>query len=158
VGFPGETEEHFQHLCDFVERHEFDHVGVFTFSAEEGTAACNLPNQVPQEIMDARRDRLMALQQPISLRKNQREIGKTVEVLIEQENPSTGQLIGRSARFSPDVDGLVYIRSAEGDRQNLSAQLGTLALVSISDADPYDLFGQLATARHLFEKSPAVKA
>jgi ribosomal protein S12 methylthiotransferase len=150
VGFPGETEAHFQHLCDFVQRHEFDHVGVFTFSAEEGTAACNLPNQLPQDVMDTRRDRIMALQQPISLRKNQREIGKTVEVLVEQENPGTGQLIGRSARFSPDVDGLVYIQPAEGDRQNLAARLGTLALVQITDADPYDLFGQLATAQHLF--------
>lgn len=109
VGFPGETEEHFQHLCDFIEHHEFDHVGVFTFSPEEGTAAYNLPNPVPQDVMDARRDRLMALQQPISLRKNQQSIGKTVQVLIEQENPGTGQLIGRSERFSPDVDGLIYI-------------------------------------------------
>jgi ribosomal protein S12 methylthiotransferase len=150
VGFPGETEAHFQHLCHFVQRHEFDHVGVFTFSAEEGTAAYSLPNQLPQDVMDARRDRIMALQQPISLRKNKREIGKTVEVLIEQENPGTGQLIGRSARFSPDVDGLVYIHPAEGDRQNLAARLGTLALVQITDADPYDLFGQLATAQHLF--------
>jgi ribosomal protein S12 methylthiotransferase len=99
----------------------------------------------------------MALQQPISLRKNQREIGKTVEVLIEQENPGTGQFIGRSARFSPDVDGLVYIQPTEDDRQNLSAQLGNLALVNIIDADPYDLFGQLVTARHLFDKAPAVK-
>jgi ribosomal protein S12 methylthiotransferase len=149
VGFPGETEEHFQHLCDFIQRHEFDHVGVFTFSPEEGTAAYDLPDHIPQNIMDARRDRLMAIQQPISLRNNQREIGKVVNVLIEQENPGTGQLVGRSPRFSPDVDGVVYIDpvTANGDRHSIP--LGAMTLVKITDADPYDLYGQLATAEDL---------
>jgi ribosomal protein S12 methylthiotransferase len=155
VGFPGETEAHFQHLCDFVQRHEFDHVGAFTFSAEEGTAAYNLPDRVPQDIMDRRRNRLMTLQQPISLRKNQREVGKTVEVLIEQENPATGELVGRSARFSPDVDGLVYIQSADPDVQGSIPRLGTLALVTVTRADPYDLFGRVVTEQHLFRKPTA---
>ncbi len=147
VGFPGETEAQFQHLCDFVERHEFDHVGVFTFSPEEETPAFQMPNQLPQEVMDARRDRLMALQQPISLRKNQREIGKIVQVLIEQEHPSSGQLIGRSARFSPDVDGLVYIQPPAHDQ--LQPRLGSMTLVQITDADPYDLYGTTVTAQSL---------
>jgi len=103
VGFPGETDAHFEHLLAFVKRHEFDHVGVFTFSAEEGTPAFDLPNSLPQAVMDERRDVLMAAQQPISLRKNRAEIGKVVDVLIEQENPETGEFIGRSARFSPEV-------------------------------------------------------
>ncbi len=133
VGFPGETDEHFQHLVEFVERHEFDHVGVFTFSPEEGTPAYNLPNQLSQSVMDERRDRLMRVQQPISLKKNQAEVGKCVDVLMEQENPETGELIGRSARFSPEVDGLVYVR---GD-----ARLGSMARVKIADADVYDLYG-----------------
>ena len=133
VGFPGETDEHFKHLVEFVERHEFDHVGVFTFSPEEGTPAYNLPNQLSQSVMDERRDRLMRVQQPISLNKNQAEVGKCVDVLIEQENPETGELIGRSARFSPEVDGLVYVR---GD-----ARLGSMARVEIADADVYDLYG-----------------
>jgi ribosomal protein S12 methylthiotransferase len=133
VGFPGETDEHFEHLVEFVERHEFDHVGVFTFSPEEGTPAYNLPNQLSQSVMDERRDRLMRVQQPISLNKNQAEVGKSVDVLIEQENPETGELIGRSARFSPEVDGLVYVR---GD-----ARLGSMARVEIADADVYDLYG-----------------
>lgn len=133
VGFPGETDEHFQHLVEFVERHDFDHVGVFTFSPEEGTPAYNLPNQLSQSVMDARRDRLMRVQQPISLKKNQAEVGKCVDVLIEQENPATGELIGRSARFSPEVDGLVYV---EGD-----ARLGSMARVKITNADVYDLEG-----------------
>ncbi|MBD2250428.1 30S ribosomal protein S12 methylthiotransferase RimO [Nostoc parmelioides] len=137
VGFPGETEAQFEHLLQFVQRHEFDHVGVFTFSAEEGTPAYKLPNQLPQEVMDERRDRLMALQQPISWRKNQQEVGKTVEVLIEQENPESGKLIGRSGRFSPEVDGLVYV---DGE-----AKLGTIVPVQIHSADEYDLFGQVVS-------------
>ncbi|WP_404784602.1 30S ribosomal protein S12 methylthiotransferase RimO [Altericista sp. CCNU0014] len=157
VGFPGETEAHFEHLCAFIERHEFDHVGVFTFSAEEGTAAYHLPDPVPQDVMDARRDRIMALQQPISLRNNQKQIGKTVRVLIEQENPGTGQLIGRSARFSPDVDGLVYIQPNPADGQPASARLGTMALVQITDADPYDLYGHLVTVQNLLNVPQTTK-
>lgn len=134
VGFPGETEEHFEHLLQFV-RHEFDHVGVFTFSPEEETPAYKLPNHLPQDIMDARRDALMAVQQPISLKKNQAEVGKVVDVLIEQENPETGELIGRSARFSPEVDGLVYVQG--------KAKLGSMVPVAITNADTYDLYGQV---------------
>lgn len=137
VGFPGETDEHFEHLMQFVKRHEFDHVGVFTFSPEEETPAYSLPNQIPQTIMDARRDALMALQQPISLKKNQAEVGKVVDVLIEQENPETGELVGRSARFSPEVDGLVYV---EGE-----ATLGSIVPVKITHAQPYDLYGQVVS-------------
>jgi ribosomal protein S12 methylthiotransferase len=146
VGFPGETEEHFQHLLAFVRRHEFDHVGVFTFSPEEGTPAFSLPNQVPQSVMDDRRDALMTVQQPISLRRNRAQVGKVVDVLIEQENPETNELIGRSARFSPDVDGLVYVRG--------SATLGSLVPVAIADADVYDLYGHVATAADLLPKQP----
>ena len=136
VGFPGETDEHFEHLLQFVERHEFDHVGVFTFSPEEETPAYKLPGQLPQEIMDARRDALMEVQQPISLKKNQLEVGKVVDVLIEQENPETGELIGRSARFSPEVDGLVYVQG--------EAKLGSMVPVLLTGADTYDLYGQVA--------------
>jgi ribosomal protein S12 methylthiotransferase len=136
VGFPGETEEHFQHLLQFVERHEFDHVGVFTFSPEEGTAAYTLPNPVPQDVMDERRDAIMTLQQPISLNRNRAEIGKVIDVLIEQENPETGELIGRSARFAPEVDGLVYVQG--------EARLGSIVPVAITDADIYDLYGHVA--------------
>lgn len=143
VGFPGETEEHFQHLLEFVQRHEFDHVGAFTFSPEEGTPAYDLPNPVPQDVMDARRDALMELQQPISLKKNRGEVGKVVDVLIEAENPETGELVGRSARFSPEVDGLVYVRG--------TAKLGSLVSVKITDADVYDLYGEVATVSDIRE-------
>jgi ribosomal protein S12 methylthiotransferase len=146
VGFPGETEKHFEHLMQFVQRHEFDHVGVFTFSPEEGTPAYNLPQQLPQAIMESRREALMQIQQPISLKRNRLEIGKVVNVLIEQENPETGELIGRSARFSPEVDGLVYVSG--------EAQLGTLVPVVIQDADVYDLYGRVAVAADLFRAHP----
>ncbi|MFN6462652.1 MAG: 30S ribosomal protein S12 methylthiotransferase RimO [Nostoc sp. DedVER02] len=135
VGFPGETQEHFEHLLEFVGRHEFDHVGVFTFSSEEGTPAYKLPNQLAQEVMDDRRYQLMELQQPISQKKNQQEVGKIVDVLIEQENPESGELIGRSGRFSPEVDGLVYVKG--------QAKLGTIVPVAIHHADTYDLYGQV---------------
>lgn len=137
VGFPGETEEHFEHLRQFVQRHEFDRVGVFTFSPEEGTPAYTLPNTVPPEEAEARRDILMQIQQPISLRKNQAEIGKTVPVLIEQENPTTGEFIGRSPASSPEVDGWVYVQG--------EASLGEIVLVTITDADIYDLYGVVST-------------
>jgi len=139
VGFPGETDEHFEHLLQFVQRHEFDHAGVFTFSREEGTPAYNLLHQLPQDVMDARRDALMEAQQPISLKKNQGVVGKVVDVLIEQEHPSTGELIGRSARFAPEVDGLVYV---QGD-----APLGTIVKVEITDANIYDLYGSVVPSQ-----------
>ena len=135
VGFPGETDEHFSHLLDFVKRHQFDHLGVFTFSPEEETPAYSLPNQVPQALSDARRDALMQVQQPIAAQKNQACIGQTLDVLIEQENPETGELIGRSARFAPEVDGLVYVQG--------EASLGSIVPVKITDADVYDLYGQV---------------
>lgn len=135
VGYPGETQEHFEHLLQFVQRHEFDHVGVFTFSPEEGTPAHNLPNQLPKELMEERRSALMELQMPISWQKNQHEVGKVVDVLIEQQNPETGELIGRSGRFSPEVDGQVYV---EGE-----AKLGEIFPVAIHSADTYDLYGQV---------------
>lgn len=134
VGFPGETEEHFNHLAEFVQRHQFDHVGVFTFSPEEGTPAFTLPQQLPKAVMEERRNRLMTIQQPIAEAKNKAEIGKVVDVLIEQENPETGELLGRSARFAPEVDGVVYVRG--------SAHLGSIVPVKITHADIYDLYGE----------------
>ncbi|MEO1339694.1 MAG: 30S ribosomal protein S12 methylthiotransferase RimO [Cyanobacteria bacterium J06635_13] len=135
VGFPGETEANFQHLVDFVQRHRFDHVGVFTFSPEEETPAYNMANQVDSEVANYRRDMLMAAQQPIAAAKNNSCIGQRVDVLLEQEHPATGQLVGRSARFAPEVDGLVYVRG--------SASLGSMVSVDITAADVYDLYGEV---------------
>jgi ribosomal protein S12 methylthiotransferase len=139
VGFPGETNEHFNHLMEFVERHRFDHVGVFSFSPEAGTPAYTLTHQVPAEIREQRREQLMLAQQPVSWSRNQAEIGKVVDVLIEQENPSNGVCIGRSARFAPEVDGLVYVDG--------HAPLNQLVSVEITAADTYDLFGHVVAVK-----------
>ncbi|MEM9904297.1 MAG: TRAM domain-containing protein, partial [Cyanobacteria bacterium P01_D01_bin.44] len=98
-----------------------------------------LPNQVPEAIKHQRREQLMLAQQSISFRRNQAQIGRTVDVLVEQANAATGESIGRSARFAPDVDGLVYI-------QGLSP-LGRIVPVTIEAADTYDLYGSLAAVK-----------
>ena len=146
VGFPGETEEQFQHLLDFVAAQKFDHVGVFTFSPEEGTPAAELPDQISHEIALDRKDRLMALQQPIAAARNASWVGKIVDVLIEQENPSTGVMLGRCARFAPEVDGEVRVVPGEG---GLCAAPGTMVPVRIIAADTYDLIGEVVSARSM---------
>ncbi len=150
VGYPGETEEQFQHLLDFVAEQRFDHVGVFTFSPEEGTPAAELPNQVPAEIAADRKDRLMALQQPIAAERNATWVGRIVDVLIEQENPSSGKMIGRCARFAPEVDGEVRVIPGEG---GLCAAPGTMVPVRITAADTYDLIGEVVGAKAIVSKA-----
>ncbi|MFN5194295.1 MAG: 30S ribosomal protein S12 methylthiotransferase RimO [Cyanobacteriota bacterium] len=143
VGFPGETEEHFAHLQDFVNQQRFDHVGVFAFSPEEGTPAATLPDPVPAAVAQERRDRLMALQQPIAASRNAAWVGRIVDVLIEQENPASGAMIGRCARFAPEVDGEVLV--SPGPR-GLTAAPGTMVPVRITGADTYDLMGEVVGA------------
>ena len=144
VGFPGETESQFEHLASFLDDYRFDHVGIFTFSAEEGTPAARLPNPVTAEIAQAHKDRLMALQQPIAAALNKSWVGRTVDVLIEEHNPETGAMIGRCARYAPEVDGEVLVLPSE---QGLQATPGTMAPVFITGADLYDLTGQLIDKR-----------
>ena len=110
-------------------------MGVFKFSPEQETPSYHLPNQVAETIKELRRSQLMAKQQPIAAQKNRACVGQTVEVLIEQENPSTGELIGRSSRFAPEVDGLVYVQG--------QASLGSIVPVTITQADIYDLYGEV---------------
>ncbi|MEI8250697.1 MAG: 30S ribosomal protein S12 methylthiotransferase RimO [Synechococcus sp. ELA057] len=148
VGYPGETEVQFQHLLDFVAEQRFDHVGVFTFSPEEGTPAAELPNQVPAEVAAARKDRLMALQQPIAAERNGSWVGRIVDVLIEQENPANGEMIGRCGRFAPDVDGEVRVMPGDG---GLCAAPGTMVPVRITAADTYDLRGVVVGAGAMVE-------
>jgi ribosomal protein S12 methylthiotransferase len=143
VGFPGERESHFQHLLDFVAQQRFDHVGVFCFSAEAGTAAADLPEPVLADVAEERRDRLMALQQPIAAARNAAWVDRIVDVLIEQENPGTGAMLGRCARFAPEVDGEVHVRPGAG---GLSAAPGTMVPVRITAADTYDLQGEVVGA------------
>ncbi|MFO8239090.1 MAG: 30S ribosomal protein S12 methylthiotransferase RimO [Prochlorococcaceae cyanobacterium] len=150
VGFPGETEEQFQHLLEFVAEQRFDHVGVFTFSPEEGTPAAQLPDQVPAEVAAERKHRLMALQQPIAAQANARWVGRIVDVLIEQENPSTGEMLGRCARFAPEVDGEVRVMPGPG---GLCAAPGTMVPVRITAADTYDLIGDVVGAGAMVDEA-----
>jgi ribosomal protein S12 methylthiotransferase len=143
VGYPGETEAHFQHLLEFVAEQRFDHVGVFTFSPEEGTPAAALGDPVAPEIARERKDRLMRLQQPIAAARNGAWVGRVVDVLIEQENPSTGEMLGRCTRFAPEVDGEVRVLPGAG---GLCAAPGTLVQVRLTAADTYDLIGEVVGA------------
>jgi ribosomal protein S12 methylthiotransferase len=154
VGFPGENEDHFQHLLDFVAAQQFDHVGVFCFSAEEGTAAADLPNPVPADIAQRRKDQLMALQQPIAAARNASWVGRIVDVLIEQENPSSGEMIGRCSRFAPEVDGEVRVMPGA---LGLCAAPGTMVPVRITAADTYDLIGEVVGAQAMVDAALAAR-
>ena len=154
VGFPGETEDHFEHLLDFVAEQQFDHVGVFSFSPEEGTAAADLPDQVDHAVAQGRKERLMALQQPIAAERNATWVGRIVDVLIEQENPSTGEMLGRCSRYAPEVDGEVRVMPGEG---GLCAAPGTMVPVCITAANTYDLVGVVVGAKAMVEGALAAR-
>jgi ribosomal protein S12 methylthiotransferase len=131
VGYPGETEEEFQSLLDFIQEIQFDHLGAFTFFLEAGTESEALGDPIPQEVKDERFERLMLTQQSISLARNQRFLGQTLPVLIE--GCTDGIAVGRSYRDAPEVDGLVF---AEGE-----AQVGEIVPVKITGAMTYELSG-----------------
>ena len=154
VGFPGESEEHFEHLLDFVAEQQFDHVGVFSFSPEEGTAAADLHDQVDHAVAQGRKERLMALQQPIAAERNATWVGRIVDVLIEQENPSTGEMLGRCSRYAPEVDGEVRVMPGEG---GLCAAPGTMVPVRITAANTYDLEGVVVGAKAMVEGALAAR-
>jgi ribosomal protein S12 methylthiotransferase len=135
VGFPGETEDMFDEMCDFVKMARFDHLGVFIFSPEKGTVAARLPDQVDAETARERQGRLMALQAGISRKINQEKVGQTLPVLVEGESPETDLLLtGRTATMAPDVDGRVLINEGDG-------VVGDILPVLITEAHEYDLVG-----------------
>jgi ribosomal protein S12 methylthiotransferase len=136
VGYPGETEEEFQTLYDFVKEIRFDRVGAFRFSFEPGTASEPLGDPLPAEVKEERYARLMELQQGISLQINQSFVGKTLDVLIEGRDGNIA--IGRSYRDAPEIDGLVFV---EGN-----AKIGEIVPVRITGAMAYDLTGVPAPA------------
>lgn len=137
-GFPGETEEDFRILYNFVDEMEFDRLGVFTYSAEDGTPAAEMPDQVDEEVKEARKNEIMELQQAIAFEKAEQLIGKTVDAFIE------GRIIGedvyeaRTYMDAPGVDGLIFINTY---RELMS---GDLVSVKITDAKEYDLIGELS--------------
>jgi ribosomal protein S12 methylthiotransferase len=135
VGYPGETDEEFQALMDFVSEIRFDRVGTFQFSFEPGTTSAPLGDPVPAPIKQERYERLMELQQAISLQINQSYVGKTLDVLVEGYD--NGISIGRSYRDAPEIDGMVLI---EG-----KAKVGEIVPVKITGAMAYDLTGVPAT-------------
>ena len=141
TGFPGETEEDFQELFQFVRHVEFDRVGVFTYSDEEGTPAFELPNKVDHKTAKRRRDQLMKEQAKISRRKNKARIGEVVPVLFEGESEESELLWqGRMETQAPDIDGCVLINDVPAD---FVPQPGKLVEVPITGAHQYDLIGQV---------------
>lgn len=135
VGFPGETDEDFRELYDFVREFEFERVGVFCYSPEEGTPAASMPEQVPEEIKEERRAQLMALAREISLKKNRAREGSQVQVLTESVSDDGIFYIGRSYGEAPDVDGKVYFTSEE------PLEAGDMSRVRIVIGEDYDVTG-----------------
>ncbi len=138
VGFPGETEEEFQQLCDFVQEQRFDRLGVFQYSHEEGTRAYDLPDDVPAEVKEERANRLMAIQQDISLEKNQGWVGKTVRVLFDRKEGE--YFVGRTEGDSPEVDNEVLVKA-----RDQYVRVGDFATIRITEALEYDLFGEVVS-------------
>jgi ribosomal protein S12 methylthiotransferase len=138
VGFPGETEEIFQELCDFVREVQFEHLGVFVYSPEKGTPAERLSVKVAPVVAGRRRDEIMRIQQELALTNNQRLVGSVVPTLVEGFSPETRLLLtGRTDTMAPDVDERVLINKGEG-------RAGKIVPVRITEAHAYDLIGEIA--------------
>lgn len=135
VGFPGETEEEFQMLLDFIDKAELDRVGCFKYSPVEGAKANELPDPVPEEVQEERFQRFMELQQQVSIRKLARRVGKEMTVLIDEVDEEGAT--GRSFADAPEIDGLVYL-NGETDLKP-----GDLVKIRIDEADEYDLWASL---------------
>jgi ribosomal protein S12 methylthiotransferase len=133
VGFPGETEDDFNQLLDFLQEAQLDRVGCFQYSPVEGAKANDLPDHVPDEVKQERYDRFMQLQQKISTDKLQQKVGKIISVLIDEVDEEGA--IGRSFADAPEIDGAVYLN----DEKNVKA--GDIVQVQVEHADEYDLWG-----------------
>ena len=135
VGFPGETEDEFEELLQFIEEADLDRVGAFAYSPVEGAAANELPDHVPPEEQNERLARLMQLQEEISTQKLAQKVGQTMQVLVDEVDEEGA--IARSAADAPEIDGQVYIDNG----QTLKA--GDFVTVHITDSDVHDLWGEL---------------
>ena len=135
VGFPGETEEDFQLLLDFLKEAQLDRVGCFKFSPVEGAPATNMADQVPEDVKEERFHRFMQLQQEISANRLKQKIGKTLDVLVDEIDEEG--IIGRSKADAPEVDGLVYVDNLSG----INVKAGDVIKVTITNSDEYDLWG-----------------
>ena len=137
VGFPGETEEEFEELLDFIEEAQLDRVGAFAYSPVEGAAANELPDHIPPEVQQERLARLMLLQEEISEARLKRNIGKTIIVLVDEVDEEGA--IARSSADAPDIDGLVYIENGQ------QLRVGDFVEVNIIDSDTHDLWGRVGS-------------
>ena len=133
VGYPGETEEHFNTLRDFVEEIRFDRLGIFTYSEEDGTLAADLDDTVPRQVKDDRKNQLLEIQHGISLDKNESFIGKTLKVLVDSSGEDVS--VGRTEYDSPEIDNIVHIKG--------KAVKGTFIDVMIESANEYELLGKI---------------
>jgi ribosomal protein S12 methylthiotransferase len=141
VGFPGETDDDFAELLDFVEETQFERLGVFKYSEEEGTAAARMGIRVPEEEKERRWQELMDLQSSISRKKNEALIGTIQRVMIDGVDHESDKLTGRTQAHAPDVDGVVYIES-RGSDDKLITLPGDIIDIKIIDALDYDLIGE----------------
>ena len=137
TGFPGETQEDHEQMMEFVDSMEFDRLGVFTYSPEEGTPAAEMDNQIDEEVKEQWRDEVMELQQEVSLDKSADMVGKTIEVMIEGKISDDEAYVGRSYKDAPNVDGFVFVNTTA----NLMS--GAIVHVEITGAMEYDLIGSL---------------
>lgn len=137
TGFPGETQEQHEELMDFVDEMEFDRLGVFTYSPEEGTPAASMPDQIEESIKEDRRAELMELQQEIAFEQAENMIGKEVLVMIEGKVAEENAYVGRTYKDAPNVDGLIFVNT---DAELMS---GDFAKVKVTGACEYDLIGEL---------------
>ena len=135
VGFPGETEEDFQLLLDFLKEAQLDRVGCFKFSPVEGAPATEMADQVPEDVKEERFHRFMQLQQEISANRLKQKIGKTLDVLVDEIDEEG--IVGRSKADAPEVDGLVYVDNLSG----INVKVGDVIKVTITNSDEYDLWG-----------------
>ncbi|MCW8963143.1 MAG: 30S ribosomal protein S12 methylthiotransferase RimO [Gammaproteobacteria bacterium] len=137
VGFPGETDDDFEQLLDFLEEAQLDRVGCFQYSPVEGASANELPNPVDEDIKQERFDHFMRLSARISEQKLKQKIGKTMTVLVDGEDEETGRIMARSSADAPEIDGLVFIDT------DLDLPAGEFVDVVIKDSDEYDLYANL---------------
>ncbi|WP_055108395.1 30S ribosomal protein S12 methylthiotransferase RimO [Paenibacillus ihumii] len=135
VGFPGETEEDFERLCDFVREIKFDRLGVFTYSKEEDTPASRLPDQVAEEVKEWRANTLMEIQREVSNQNAGKFVGQVLDVLVERYDGRSDVYIGRSQYDAPEIDGEVYVT-------NCPVGIGEMAKVRITHAYEYDMSGE----------------
>nr|WP_300837526.1 30S ribosomal protein S12 methylthiotransferase RimO [uncultured Acetatifactor sp.] len=138
-GFPGETQEDFEELYRFVNEMEFDRLGVFAYSQEEDTVAAGLPDQIPEEVKEARREELMELQQAISFEKAETMIGRELDVMVEGKVADEDVYVTRTYRDAPEVDGYLFLHT---DRELMS---GDFVRARVTDFNEYDLIAEICT-------------